>query len=176
MTGSLFPNEVLRARAARLALAPKGSTADDASLEVLEFRLAQERYAIETRFVREVQPLRNLTPLPSTPRFVLGIANVRGRIIPVFDLKMFLSLPESGLTDLHRIILVRGRDLELGVLADLSVGVTTISSDSIHPSAPMRTGAGADYVKGVTAERLIVLDMDRILADPRILVNEEVDG
>jgi purine-binding chemotaxis protein CheW len=171
MTSS--PDEVLRARAARLALAPKDSTMDEASLEVLEFRLAQERYAIETRFVHEVQPLRNLTPLPSTPRFVLGIVNMRGRIVPVFDLKTFLSLPESGLTDLHRIILVRDRDLELGVLADLSVGVTTISLNRLHPPAPMLSGAGADYVKGVTAERLIVLDMDRILADPRILVNEE---
>jgi len=175
MTDSLR-NEVLRARAALLARPPKESATGDGSLELLEFQLTQERYAIETRFVREVQPLRNLTPLPSTPPFVLGIANVRGRIVPVFDLKKFFALPEAGLTDLHRIILVSGRDLELGVLADVSVGVTTLPLNRLHLPMPTLTGIGADYLKGVTAERLIVLDMDRILADPRILVNEEVSS
>jgi purine-binding chemotaxis protein CheW len=174
MTEPLSRNEVLRARAALLARPPKDTDTSEASLELLEFRLAHERYAIETRFVVEVHPLRNLTPLPSTPPFVLGIANVRGRIVPVFDVKKFFALPEMGLTDLHRIILVRGRDLELGILADLSVGVTTLPLHRLHPPMPTLTGIGAEYLKGVTAERLIVLDMDRILADPRILVNEEV--
>lgn len=173
MTESLSGNEVLRARAALLARPPAESVTGDASLQLLEFRVAQERYAIETRFVREVQPLRNLTPLPSAPPFVLGIANVRGRIVPLFDLKKFFALPEAGLTDLHRIILLSGRDLELGVLADVSVGVTTLLLDRLHPPMSTLTGIGADYLKGVTVERLIVLDMDRILADPRILVNEE---
>ena len=86
---------------------------DHLMLELLEFRLASERYAVESRLVQEVHPLRDLTPLPCTPPFVLGIVNVRGRILPVLDLKKFFDLPERGLTDLHRIILVRGNDLEL---------------------------------------------------------------
>ena len=145
-------------------------------LEVLEFRLAQERYAIETRYVREVYPLKDLTPLPSTPPFVLGIVNVRGRILPVLDLKKFFDLPEQGLTDLHRIILVRGNDLELGLLADVIVGVRSIPVDSLQPSLPTLTGIRADYLKGVTAERLVVLDLDRILTDPKIIVHEEVES
>ena len=95
-----------------------------------------------------MHPLRDLTPLPCTPPFVLGIVNVRGRILPVLDLKKFFDLPEQGLTDLHRIILVSGNDLELGLLADVIVGVRSVPADSLQPSLPTLTGIRADYLKG----------------------------
>ena len=167
--------QILRARAQALARTPPHAPAAETLLEVLEFNLAQERYAVETRYVREVHPLKELTPLPCTPPFVLGIVNVRGRILPVLDLKKFFDLPEKGLTDLHRIILVRGNELELGLLADVIVGVRTIPADSLQPSLPTLTGVRSDYLKGVTAERLVVLDLARILADPKIIVDEEVE-
>ena len=167
--------QILRARAQALARTPERAPVAGASLEVLEFRLAQERYALENRWVQEVCPLKELTPLPCTPPFVLGIVNVRGRILPVLDLKKFFDLPEKGLTDLHRIILVRGNDLELGLLADVIVGVRSIPADSLQPSLPTLTGVRSDYLKGVTAERLVVLDLARILADPKIIVHEEVE-
>jgi purine-binding chemotaxis protein CheW len=168
--------QILRTRARALARPPERAAGAKASLELLEFRLVQESYALETRYVREVYPLKNLTPLPCTPPFVLGIVNVRGRIVPVLDIKKFFDLPEKGLTDLHRIILVRGNDLELGLLADVIVGVRSIPVDSLQPSLPTLTGIRSDYLKGVTAERLVVLDLERILADPKIIVHEEVEN
>ena len=167
--------QILRARAQALARAPEHAPAPATLLEVLEFRLAQERYAVETRHVREVLALKDLTLLPCTPPFVLGIVNVRGRITPVIDIKKFFDLPDQGLTDLHRIILVHGNDLEIGLLADVIVGVRSMPVDSVQPSLPTLTGVRADYLKGVTAERLVVLDLDRILTDPKIVVHEEVD-
>lgn len=148
----------------------------DTALEVLEFRLAQERYAVEANRVREVQPLGDLTPLPCTPAFVLGIVNVRGRILPVLDLKRFFELPEEGITDLHRIIIVRGADLEFGLLADVIVGLRALPTESLQPSLPTLTGIHADYLKGVTADRLVVLDLARLIEHPRIVVNEEVEN
>lgn len=167
--------QVLRARAQALARPPERAEVAGSSLELLEFRLARESYALETRHVREVYPLKNLTPLPCTPPFVLGIVNVRGRITAVMDIKKFFDLPEKGLTDLHRIILVRNGDLELGLLADVIVGVRTLPLEALQASLPTLTGIRADYLKGVTAERLVVLDLNRILADPKIIVNEVVD-
>jgi len=168
--------EILRARARSLARPRELAPVAEASLELLEFRLAQECYALETRYVREVYPLKDLTPLPCTPSFVLGIVNVRGRITPVIDIKKFFDLPDKGLTDLHRIILVRGNDLELGLLADAIVGMRSIPVDSLQPSLPTLTGIRSNYLKGVTAERLVVLDLARILADPKIIVHEEVES
>jgi purine-binding chemotaxis protein CheW len=166
--------QILRARAQALARHPERVAG--ASLELLEFRLARESYALETRYVREVCPLKNLTPLPCTPPFVLGIVNVRGRILPVLDLKKFFDLPEQGLTDLHRIILVQGNDLEVGLLADVIVGVRIVPVENLQPSLPTLAGIRSDYLKGLTAERLVVLDLARILADPKIIVHEEVES
>jgi purine-binding chemotaxis protein CheW len=168
--------QVLRARARDLARRPEPAPAAETLLEVLEFRLAQERYAVETRHVREVYPLKHLTPLPCTPAFVLGLVNVRSRTLPVFDIRKFFELPEQGLTDLHRIIVVHGRDLELGLLAEAIMGVRTIPADRLQPSLPTLTGIRAEYLKGVTAERLVVLDLDHFLADPKIIVHEEVES
>jgi purine-binding chemotaxis protein CheW len=94
----------------------------------------------------------------------------------VIDIKKFFDLSDRGLTDLHRVILVRGNDLELGLLADVIVGVRSIPVDSLQVSLPTLTGIRADYLKGVTAERLVVLDLERILTDPKIIVNEEVES
>jgi purine-binding chemotaxis protein CheW len=167
--------QILRARAQALARPPQRLAAAEDVIELLEFRLAQERYALESRWVREVSSFKELTPLPCCPPFVLGIVNVRGRILPVLDLKKFFDLPEKGLTDLHRIILVGGNDLELGLLADTIVGVRSIATTGLQPALPTLTGVRSDYLKGVTAERLVVLDLARILADPKIIVHEEVE-
>ncbi|HEY0801441.1 MAG TPA: chemotaxis protein CheW [Steroidobacteraceae bacterium] len=167
---------ILRARAQALAQPPDRAPAKGSMLDLLEFRLASERYAVETRHVQEVHPLRDLTPLPCTPPFVLGIVNVRCRILPVIDMKKFFDLPDRGVTDLHRIILVRGNDIELGLLADVIVGVRSVASDSLQPSLPTLTGIRADYLKGIAELHLVVLDLERILSDPKIIVHDEVDS
>jgi purine-binding chemotaxis protein CheW len=175
MTNGTEAGKILRRRAQALAQVPPPPAADTV-LELLEFGLASERYAIERRYVQEVQPLRELTPLPCTPPFILGIVNVRGRIVPVLDLKKFFELPERGLTDLHRTIIVKGHDLEIGLLADVISGINAVPAESLQPSLPTLTGIRADYLKGVTAGRLVVLAVERILSDPKIIVHEEVEG
>jgi purine-binding chemotaxis protein CheW len=168
--------QILRERALALARPPShGAVAAGNRLELLEFRLASERYAVESRYVQEVHPLRDLTPLPGTPAFVPGIVNVRGQILPVYDLKKFFDLPEPGLTDLHRVLHVRGHDMELGLLADIIVSVRVIAADSLQASLPTLTGIRADYLKGITDDRVVVLDLDRILSDPKIVVHDEVE-
>jgi purine-binding chemotaxis protein CheW len=168
--------KILQERSISLARVPPATFSARGTLELLEFKLASERYAVETRHVVEVHPLRDLTPLPGTPPFIRGIVNLRGRILPVFDLKKFFDLPEQGVTDLHRIIVVRGHDLELGLLADVVASVQTIELDSLTPALPTLSEIGAEYLKGVSRERLVVLDLDRILRDPRIVVDDEVDS
>src|SRR5438105_2245634 len=92
-SSTMNAKQILHARAQALARAPERASATEASLDVLEFRLGKERYAVESRYVREIIPLKTLTPLPCTPSFVAGIVNVRGRIVAVLDLKKFFGLP-----------------------------------------------------------------------------------
>lgn len=172
---STDPGTILRARARVLARSPDIVPERASFIEVLDFRLADERYAVETRHVREVYPLKDLTPLPGTPGFFRGLVNVRGHIVPVVDLKKFFDLPDLGLTDLHRVVLVEGGDITLGLLADAVVGVRAIPVDSLQPTLPTLNGIRSDYLKGVTAERVVVLDVTRILTDRKLMVHEEVD-
>lgn len=166
--------QILKARAKALARPPESRQHTEAALEVIEFGLAQERYAILTAAVREVYPLKDLTPLPCTPPFVLGIINVRGQILPVIDIKKFFDLPQQGITDLHKVIIVHNEEMELGILADVIIGLRVMPVNALEPSLPTLTGVREEYLKGVTADRLVVLDVAKILADPKIIVNEDV--
>jgi purine-binding chemotaxis protein CheW len=168
------PGEILRERARELARSVQPQAESSTMLELLEFRLAQERYAVETRFVQEVHPLKEITAVPCTPGHIRGIVNLRGRLRPVIDLKKLFELPEQGLTDLHRIILVRDREMEFGILADLTVGVWSLPAESLQPSLPTLTEIRAEYLMGVTADRLVVLDLEKIINDPKIIVSEQV--
>ena len=164
--------KILKDRAQALARKPQPNAAGE-SLEILEFRLAYESYAIEACFVREVCPLKDFTPVPCTPPFVLGIVNVRGQILSVIDLKKFFELPEKGLSDLNKVIIAHNRDVEFGILADAVAGVRAIPVAEIQPPLPTLTGIRQEYLKGVTRERLVVLDGAKLLSDSRMKVDGE---
>jgi purine-binding chemotaxis protein CheW len=172
--------EILQARARSLARQPEPEATQDAHIEILEFALAGERYAIDLRFVHEVYVLKELTPLPCAPDFVAGIVAVRGRILSVIDLKKFFGLPDKGLTDLNKIIVLRephkstAETMEFGLLADHIVGVRELPLAEMQPPLPTLTSMRADYLKGVTVERLAVLDARKLLEDETIVVEQEV--
>lgn len=162
---------ILEARAQALAAAPPA--APGPGFEALEFLLAGECYALETRWVREVYPLREITPLPGTPDFVLGVIHVRGRIVSVLDLRRFFELPAQGLSDLNKVIVLAAGAMEFGILADVILGVRRIAREEVQPPLPTLSGVRADYLMGVTRQRQVVLDGGRLLADPAIVVEAE---
>lgn len=165
---------ILKERATTLAREPEDQTAATESLEIVEFLLASEKYGIESSYVHEVYPLKELTALPCTPAFVLGIVNLRGRIFSVVDIKKFFSLPERGLTDLNKVIVLRSESMEFGILADVILGVRSILLGEMQPSLPTLTGIRAEYLRGVTKEQVVVLDGEKILSDRKIIVFDEV--
>ncbi|MBI3044202.1 MAG: chemotaxis protein CheW [Betaproteobacteria bacterium] len=165
--------KILKARASALARKPQSDAVAGESLEILEFQLAYERYGIESSFVREVCALKDFTPVPCTPPFVLGIVNVRGQILSVVDVKKFFELPEKGLSDLNKVIIVHAGDAEFGILADAVGGVRPILVADIQPSLPTLTGIRQEYLKGVTRDRLVILDGAKLLSDSRMSVREE---
>jgi len=165
---------IFKSRARALAQEPKQAVAAGDSLEVTEFRLASETYAIESAFVREVYPLKDLTPLPGAPPFVLGIVNVRGQILSVVDLKKFFNLPDKGIGDLNKVIILRNDKMEFGILTDAILGMHHVPLDAVQTSPPTITGIGAAYLRGVTGECVIILDTEKILSDEKIIVHEEV--
>jgi purine-binding chemotaxis protein CheW len=165
---------ILKARAKALAKEPAGQEIRQDSIGVMEFSLANERYGIESSYVREVYLMKELTSVPSTPAFVLGITSVRGRILSVIDIKKFFDLPEKGLGDLNRIIIVEAGEMELCILADVVMGVRSIALDEIQPSLPNLTGIRQEYLRGITKDQVVILDMEKFLSDKKIVVHEEI--
>jgi purine-binding chemotaxis protein CheW len=162
---------VLRERAVALAR-EQATKAEEESLEVVTFHLAYETYGIESRWVREIFPLRKLAPLPWCPPFVAGLMNVHGKILPVIDIKKLFDLPEKGLTDLNKVLIIHREDLELGILADQILEIRSVPLSLIQSSLPTLTGIREEYLKGVTAGRLVILDAEKVLTDPRLANGE----
>ena len=164
---------ILKARA--LALAKEAGKVEEAGahLEVVEFLLAHEKYAFELKHIREVHPLKEFTTLPGAPSFVFGIINLRGEIISVIDLKKFFELPEEGLTDLNRVIILHSEEMEFGILADAILGVKAIPADAVQPSLPTLTGIRTEYLKGVTGDSVVILDGGKMLSDKKLIIHEE---
>jgi len=164
---------ILRERA-RLLAQEAEKDAPGEKIEVVEFLLAYERYGIESSFVREVYPLRDLTVVPCTPRHVLGIINVHGRILSVVDLKKFFDLPDKGLGDLNKVIVLKSDTMEFGVLADAIDGVRVLPVSGLQQAIPTLTGIRQEYLKGIAKDRTVILDARRLLEDKKLVVNEEV--
>lgn len=166
--------QILHARARALAREPRRAEDEAGQIEVLEFLLAYETYGIEMSWVRETLPLKDLTPVPCTPPFVLGLISVRGQIMSVLDIREFFELPEKGLTDLNKVIIIHDELMEFGILADAVLGVRMVPFAGLQPSLPTLTGVREEYLQGVTNERLVVLDGKKLLNDRRLVVHEEI--
>jgi purine-binding chemotaxis protein CheW len=166
---------ILRRRAQALAQEHGQSGPAAARLEIVEFSLAAETYGFEAAFVREVYPLKEFTPLPGVPAFVLGIINVRGQILSIVNLKTFFDLPDKGLGQLNKLIILHNEQMELGILADDILGARSIELGALQPAPATVSGIGAQYVRGVTSERVIILDADKLLSDDQIIVHQAPD-
>lgn len=165
---------LLKIRAIAMALEPEYKTATSNMIEVITFTLAAEYYGIESVFIKEVYPLKDFTSLPGVPSYILGIINVRGQILPVVDLKKFFNLPEKGLGELNKVIILRDDQMEFGILADIVHGTQMIESEEIKIIPPTISGIGEMYLRGVTKDNLIILNAEKLLTDKSIIVNSEV--
>lgn len=167
-------------RAYALAEAPPAPATGE-TLDLLIFWLGNERYGIEVSHVHEIYPLEQLTPVPRTPPFSAGVFSARGRILSVIDLKAFLGMVPLTLTGQTKIIVVSNsgstnspNHIEIGILADEVADVSTIFTKDIEPALTTQSGMQADYLHGVTSDLLVVLNLDIILEDERLVVHEEM--
>jgi len=160
---------LLEERAKKIAR-PENPVSEAAVVEVLKFRLAYREYALEMQYIREVILTGEITPVPGTPGYISGICVVRGEIISLVDLRVLLSIPQQGLTDLNRVIVVKDRALSFGILADQITGIGIIELDTIAPPGPEL--ARSRYVKGVAEGPLTVLDAAALFADPKMVIED----
>ena len=167
--------DILAGRAKDLARETTKIAADDDTMtEVLEFSLADETYAFELTNVREVGALTDLTPLAGVPPSILGVTCVHGQIIAVLDLRKIFGMAERGLNDSGQAIILQSDQMEFAVLAEHVAGVRRIPLAGMQTSLPTLTDVRAAYLDGVTQDGTVVLSAAKLLADPQLIVNQNV--
>jgi purine-binding chemotaxis protein CheW len=168
---SVPPSEklaILKARALEIAKAPEATESSTLQLEVTEFRFGEEIYAFASTSVREVYSPKGITPLPCTPPFILGIVNVRGRILPIIDIKPLFGQQSPPKRTLNKVIIIHAEGMEVGLLADTIVGVRAISTLAIHPPLPTLAESQSRYIRGITNDGTMILDAALLLTGSRL--------
>ena len=145
-------------------------------MEILEFLLAGESYALELSSLGQVHAAKGLMPIPCTPPSIAGALNVRGTIVPVFDLRALLALSPKEPVESDKVIVLRSADREFGILVDDIIGTRSLPQAALRPPLPARMSSRPGYVKGMTDDRLALLDAERMLADEELVVHEEVES
>jgi purine-binding chemotaxis protein CheW len=158
---------VLDERARRLARVSDGERQTTPRLELLTFALTGEVYGIETRYVVEVRKLRDITRVPGTPQHLLGVTNLRGTILPTFDLGALLDIEQVGSAERGWLaVMGRGGVPDCGLAIELTHDLAWVAPAQLL-AAPASLG-GRTWISGLTAEGLMVLDGSAILDDRRL--------
>ncbi len=146
----------------------------------IAFRLGKEEFALPILHVQEIIRPRECTEIPESPEYVMGVINLRGRVIPVIDLKGRMMIPRNGNDPSgEKIVVVSMGEVTFGGLVDSITGVVDIDQNMIKESPASLSGGAAEYLKGIAAVsegRLIqLLDISSLISIADLgLLNEEV--
>ena len=157
--------------AAHSASTEKGSRREAAG-KFLTFFLGCEEYGVEILKVQEIIGTMAITPVPRTPHFVRGVINLRGKVIPIVDLRVKFGMSASEQTGETCIIVVHVRGIEIGIVVDKVSEVTTIASAEIEPAPDFGHDVDTTYILGLGKTQAgvkILLDIDRVLSNNEVI-------
>ncbi len=139
---------------------------EEKAIRVLGFRLGDEEYAIDIMRIKEVTAFFAPTPIPRAPEYVLGILSLRGNIIPLFDPKIRLGFPDTGITEKTRIIVLKKGEEQVGIVVDATTSAVRVPTSRIEPPPPVIRGVDAEYLQGVVREgerMIIIMNLDEVI-------------
>ncbi len=164
-------DRILAERARLLARKLAPAATDEQVIDVVGFRLGGERYALDAAVVREVLPFNDYTAVPGVPPHVVGVTNLRGDVLVVFDLRLLFGLPARGLTDRTRLIVCGADGPEFGIVADATQDVLALPASGLTPEATLFGAERQPCVRGITSDAIIVLDGAALLRDRRLFID-----
>jgi purine-binding chemotaxis protein CheW len=135
------------------------------------FSLSEQVYGIEILKIKEVVSYRTITPLPNMKGFIQGIINLRGVILPVFDLREKFQLPKTDYTVYHAIIVMEILGRIMGVVVDEISDVVELFPEEVQATVNLPPGVQREYMKGIGKKEndlIVLLDVDRLLSPDEI--------
>ncbi|MHB8841684.1 MAG: chemotaxis protein CheW [Candidatus Aquicultor sp.] len=136
--------------------------------QLVVFEVGEESFGIDISLVQEIIRLQPITEVPRAPMYVKGVINLRGKVIPVVDLRERFNLGVDDETKATRIVVVNVLGNTVGMIVDAVSEVLRLATDAIEPPSTIVESVGSQYLKGIgkLEERLIILlDLDKLLVE-----------
>ncbi len=139
--------------------------------QLVSFKLGQEEFGIDIQKVQEINRMVEITKIPQAPHYCEGVINLRGKVIPVIDLRKKFDMDIEEWTKNTRIVVCEDGDNIVGMIVDAVEEVLRIPSSTIEPAPGLVASVGTDYINGVAKidERLLIfLNISRIVSEVNI--------
>jgi purine-binding chemotaxis protein CheW len=127
--------------------------------QFLTFSVGDEEYGVELMTIREIKGWVATTPLPNSPACMKGVINLRGVVIPIFDLRARFNLGETTPTEKNVVIIIAVGERLIGILVDAVSDILSVTKDQIRPAPQVETKISEDFVSGLISveEKMVVL-------------------
>lgn len=146
--------------------------------QIVAFSLGTETYGVDIASVREIIPIQRIVSVPRAPSFVEGIINLRGRVIPVLDLRKHFGFEQKKGDPNQRIVLVEAGSESIGVIVDAVSSVLRIPDDCVEAPASVIVGPEIEYINGIAKidkDLVVLLDLTKIISDVEKKTLKETD-
>lgn len=142
------------------------SAVGEGTRQFISFNIGEEGYAVDIMAVREIKGWTETTPLPNQPDYIRGVMNLRGIIVPVYDLRCRFGMGLTEASGAHAVIIVAARERMAGLLVDAVSDILTVESSQICPVPEPECGQSAGFLAGiipVNDTMVVMLGLDELL-------------
>ncbi|MBI4848402.1 MAG: chemotaxis protein CheW [Nitrospirae bacterium] len=137
-------------------------------LQLVTFTLGNEEYAVDILKVQEINRITEITKIPNAPDYIEGVINLRGKVIPVINLRKKFGVYDKGSDENSRVIIMDIQGITNGLIVDSVSEVLRIPSDIVEPAPPMASTLSSRFIQGIAKleNRLIILiDIDKLIGE-----------
>lgn len=135
-------------------------------LQLVTFKLDGQKYAVDILKVQEINNMKEITSIPNAPAYLEGAINLRGKVIPVLNLRRKFGFEENANSELRKIVIMDVRGVIMGLIVDAVSDVLRVTRDVVEPPPPVSSNVSSEFISGIAKlpEGLVILlDMDRLL-------------
>ncbi len=147
-----------------------------AEIKVVSFQVGEEEYAVDIMKIDSVAEMMKTMKLPGLPSFMLGVANLRGEVIPIIDTRIKFTLPPKESHEDDRIVVVYMGDKKIGILVDAVKEVLTLNQDQLE-EPPNAGQSGSSFISAIAKmedRMLMIIDIDKVLTTEELIKIDKV--
>lgn len=157
-------------------MSPESIQKETGEIQLIVFELGTSLYGIPIEKVSEINRIEHITVLPKAPKFVEGVINLRGNVVPVIDLRKRFGMKQIERTKKNKIIIVLVEKRLFGIIVDAVQEVVSIPRENIEPTLPTTTGLKAEFINSIgkiSGSLIIILDIENIIQSKEDIKIEE---